>query len=59
MVAELIRLCRPTPAVRRIVAHTLPERNTSTTVLEKNGFKKLGEVNDPEDGLLWKWELEK
>ncbi len=59
MVAELIRLCRPTPTVRHIIAHTLPEPNASTTILEKNGFKKMGEWNHPEDGLIWKWEFEK
>ncbi|HYM21823.1 MAG TPA: GNAT family N-acetyltransferase [Vicinamibacterales bacterium] len=42
--------------VRRIRAHTLPERNASTSVLAKNGFELLGEVEDPEDGRVWRWE---
>lgn len=42
--------------VLRIRAHTLPERNASTSVLTKAGFEKLGEVVDPDDGLLWRWE---
>lgn len=42
--------------VRRIRAHTLPERNASTSVLTKNGFELLGEVVDPEDGRVWRWE---
>ena len=41
--------------VRRVQAHTLPTRNASTAVLTKNGFEFAGEVNDPEDGLVWRW----
>lgn len=38
-------------------AHTRPEHNASTRVLTKCGFKRIGEVVDPEDGLVWRWEL--
>jgi RimJ/RimL family protein N-acetyltransferase len=41
----------------RICAQTLPERNASTRVLEKLGFQKVAEVNHPEDGRVWEWEL--
>jgi len=44
--------------VRCVRAHTLPEVNASTRVLQKNGFVKLGEVIDPEDGRVWRWERE-
>lgn len=37
-------------------AHTLPEPNASTRVLAKCGFQHIGEVIDPEDGLVWRWE---
>ena len=37
-------------------AHTLPEENASTRVLTKCGFEKVGEVVDPEDGPVWRWE---
>lgn len=59
MVAELVRLCQPSPAVRRIVAHTMPEESAVTAVLRKNGFTRTGEFSDPEDGLVWRWELSK
>ena len=59
MTSELIRLCLPTPAVRRVIAHTLPEHSPSTSILKKNGFLHRGEVVDAEDGRLWRWELEK
>ena len=39
-----------------IRAHTLPEANASTRVLEKCGFQRVGEVIDPEDGPVWRWE---
>ena len=40
-----------------IRAHTLAERNASTRVLEKCGFKKIGDTVDPENGVaVWRWE---
>ena len=40
-----------------VSAHTLPARNASTRVLEKCGFRQVGDVVDPEDGVVWRWEL--
>jgi RimJ/RimL family protein N-acetyltransferase len=37
-------------------AHTLPERNASSRVLEKCGFQYVGEFTHPTDGLIWRWE---
>jgi ribosomal-protein-alanine N-acetyltransferase len=42
--------------VRVVRAHTRPEANASTRVLAKCGFRRIGEVIDPEDGLVWRWE---
>lgn len=42
-----------------ITARTLPETSYSTKILEKNHFKLLGTVIDPEDGEVWEWEYEK
>ena len=39
-----------------VVAHTLPEENASTSVLRANAFDMMGAVDDPEDGLVWRWE---
>lgn len=44
------------PTARVVCAHTLPENNASGRVLAKNGFAKLGEVVELEDGLVWRWE---
>jgi RimJ/RimL family protein N-acetyltransferase len=45
--------------VRRVIAHTLPDGIASQRVLEKAGFRKTGEVVDPEDGLVWRFEIER
>jgi ribosomal-protein-alanine N-acetyltransferase len=42
--------------VRVVRAHTLPESNASKRVLAKSGFRRIGEVIDPDDGLVWRWE---
>ena len=42
--------------VKLIRAHTLPSANASTRVLAKCGFRYVGEVVDPADGLVWRWE---
>ena len=43
--------------VKLIIAHTLGRDNASTKVLQKCGFEKVREINDPDDGLIWRWEL--
>jgi [ribosomal protein S5]-alanine N-acetyltransferase len=42
--------------VTSIRAHTKPENNASGRVLSKSGFHQVGEVEDPEDGPVWRWE---
>lgn len=42
--------------VRRVWAHTLPEESASTRILAKCGFKHCGELIDPVDGPIWRWE---
>lgn len=43
--------------VSAIQAHTLPEQNASTQVLQKCGFTLGGEIIHPTDGRIWRWEL--
>jgi RimJ/RimL family protein N-acetyltransferase len=40
--------------VQLVCAHTRHESNASARVLAKCGFKQVGEVIDPEDGLVWR-----
>ena len=59
MAEKLIAIAAASPEVCRVIAHTSPEPNASTRILEKVGMKLVGEVNDPEDGRVWRWEVEK
>jgi uncharacterized protein (TIGR01244 family) len=52
----LIKYASASGRVRILRAHTLAAENASTTVLTKCGFTRVGEVEDPEDGLVWRWE---
>ena len=56
---ELLDLAIATDPEVRITARTLPEKNYSTRILEKNGFILLGTINDPDDGEVWEWEHKK
>jgi len=58
MARRLIDLAGRSPAVRRVIAHTLPARGASTRVLEKVGMSYAGEVIDPEDGPVWQWRID-
>lgn len=42
-----------------IVAKTAPEKNASTTILERNGFVFSGIVQDQEIGDAWEWVYKK
>jgi [ribosomal protein S5]-alanine N-acetyltransferase len=42
--------------VRVVRAHSKPENGASARVLAKCGFAYVGEVIDPEDGLVCRWE---
>ncbi len=55
MAGELLTVALEGERVREVIAHTLPERNASTRVLEKVGLRWAGEVVDPEDGRVWRW----
>jgi len=55
-VRELIARARAV-GVRLVIAHTVPESSASTTVLDRCGFVQVGELVDPDDGLVWRWEL--
>lgn len=43
--------------IKVIYGHTLANENASTRVLLKCGFKLVEELEDPNDGKVWKWEL--
>jgi RimJ/RimL family protein N-acetyltransferase len=45
--------------VSAVIAHTRPEADASTRVLEKVGFLRVEDVEDREEGTLWRWRIEK
>ena len=45
------------PDVTTILAHTLAEENASVRILNRCGFTFQGIVEDPEDGTIWRWML--
>ena len=57
--AALVDYAFGSSLVSLVLAHTLPQPNASTRVLTKCGFTRAGEVIDPEDGPVWRWERSK
>ena len=41
--------------VAEVWAHTLPDVNASTRILNGLAFDQVGLVEDPEDGPVWRW----
>ena len=55
MAAALVERARLSGAVRRLIAHTLPESNASTRILQRLGFARDGEAQDEDVGTVWRW----
>jgi len=56
MAALLVSTAAESSEVTMVIAHTLPELNPSGLILTCNNFTRAGEMIDPEDGLVWRWE---
>jgi len=54
--AALVEYAFSREDVRIVIAHTLPDNVASQRVLAKCGFERIGEVVDPEDGVVWRFE---
>ena len=57
MANALVRNAFAFQDVDLVLAHTLAEENASVQVLRKCGFEFGGEIDDPEDGIIWRWKL--
>ena len=55
----LVRFALASDNVRVVRAHTVDRTGASARVLAKSDFRPIGQVVDPEDGLVWRWEIEK
>ncbi len=51
----LVNRVRQMDVISGVLAHTLGEENASVAILRKVGFMHTGELNDPDDGLIWSW----
>jgi RimJ/RimL family protein N-acetyltransferase len=47
------------PQVNSVLAHTLAQVNESGAVLKKAGLQKVGLVEDPDEGTVWQWCIER
>jgi ribosomal-protein-alanine N-acetyltransferase len=59
MARAMLAIAFAQPEVRRVLAHTLPVPNAPTRVLHRAGMKKTGDRIDPEEGRMWRWEIER
>lgn len=57
MARALVERACQSPATTMVIAHTLPEENPSVRILRSIGMTFTGQVVDPEDGPVWRWEL--
>ena len=57
MAAMLLSIARTNAEASTVIAHTLPEENSSTRVLKSLGFAVIGSAIDDEAGCVWKWQL--
>jgi RimJ/RimL family protein N-acetyltransferase len=58
---ELLQIAFADARVQWVQAHTLAQSNASTRVLEKLGFRKIGELVDPAEhpDPIWRWRLDR
>ena len=59
MVKGLIENAFKNKNVTTVFAHTLGHETPSTKVLTKCGFEKVEDLNDTDNGLIWKWAFKK
>jgi [ribosomal protein S5]-alanine N-acetyltransferase len=57
-VRQMIQRAFADATVCAVDAHTLGCDNPSTRVLQRAGFRKIAEWDDPADGPIWHWRLE-
>ena len=58
-VTQMIQRAFENATIRAVDAHTLGHDNPSTRVLQKTGFRKVAEIEDPDEGPIWQWRLER
>ena len=56
MARQLVQFAGESGETKSVIAHTLRKENVSAWICKRVGFTCKGEVNDPEDGLVWRWQ---
>ena len=51
----LLRFALAHPGSETVQAHTLPEANASTRILQRLGMTHVQTLVDPDDGPVWRW----
>ncbi len=54
----MLAIAKNEPAVKALLASTPVGNIASQRVLERNGFARIGERSNPEDGKLILWRIE-
>jgi RimJ/RimL family protein N-acetyltransferase len=57
MASALVQHAFTHEEVTKVQAHTLAQENASCSILRKLGMKKMEELEDIDDGLVWRWEV--
>jgi RimJ/RimL family protein N-acetyltransferase len=47
------------PEVDHVLAHTLPQESPSTMILRRLGLQFIQALDDPDDGPIWRWRLDR
>lgn len=55
--SALLHTAREWSNVQYLTAHTPAQESAATKILEKIGLQRIGEIEDPDDGLLWRWTM--
>lgn len=59
LVKALVEQALLSKDVTYVQAHTLAAENESGSVLKNCGMQKMEELEDPDDGKIWRWEIRK
>lgn len=59
MATALVDLALGEDAIETVIAYTLAEENPSTKILKRLGFEHTGTLEDPEEGSIWQWALDR
>lgn len=57
MARQLVEIAKASSEASFVIAHTLRKENASARICRRLNFQCQGEVDDPEDGIVWRWRL--